>query len=85
MTIDIIGGGVGGLKLAISLKQLGYDIRIFERTDTIKPVGAGIFLASNAMQVLDKLGLKQKIIDHGNSISSLNIMRENLVPFSKVD
>lgn len=85
MTIDIIGGGIGGLTLAISLKQHGYDIRVFERTQTIKPIGAGIILASNAMQVFDKLGLKQTIIDQGNSISSINITQENLEPLSKVD
>ncbi len=85
MTIDIIGAGIGGLTTAICLQQLGYKVRVYERAEVIEPVGAGIILASNAMQVFDKLGLKQEISDHGNSISSLNITRENLEPLSKVD
>ena len=48
MTIDIIGAGIGGLTTAIALEQKGIKIRIFERAEQIKPVGAGIILASNA-------------------------------------
>ena len=85
MTIDIIGSGIGGLTTAIALEQKGFRTRIFEQTETIKPVGAGIILANNAMQVYDKLGLRKIIEDKGNSISSLNITKANLKAISKVD
>ena len=58
MTIDIIGAGIGGLTTAIALQQKGFKLRIFEQAEEIKPIGAGIILASNAMQVFEKLGLK---------------------------
>lgn len=85
MTIDIIGAGIGGLTTAIALQQKGIRTRIFEQAEHIKPVGAGIILANNAMQVYKKLGLRKIIEDNGNYISSMNITKANLNPISKVD
>jgi len=84
MFVDIIGAGIGGLTTAIALEQKGIKTRVFEQTTTIKPVGAGIILANNAMQVYDKLGLRKVIEENGNIISSLNIIKPNLKPLSKV-
>ncbi len=85
MEIDIIGAGIGGLTTAIALEQKGFQIRIFEQAEKIKPVGAGIILANNAMQVYEKLGLRKVIEEHGNPITSMNITKANLKPFSKID
>lgn len=85
MTIDIIGAGIGGLTTAIALEQKGIKTRIFEQAEEIKPVGAGIILANNAMQVYEKLGLRKVIEENGHHISSMNITTANLHPISKVD
>ncbi len=85
MKIDIIGAGIGGLTTAIALEQKGIQTSIFEQADEIKKVGAGIILANNAMQVYDKLGLRETIEKHGHPISSMNITQPNLKPISKVD
>lgn len=60
-TISIIGAGIGGLTLGNILKQYEYDFTIYESAPEIKPVGAGIMMAVNAMQVFDRLGLKEKL------------------------
>ena len=85
MTIDIIGGGIGGLTTAIALEQKGFKVRLFEQAKAIKPVGAGIILASNAMQVYQQLGLRESIEQLGHSISSLTITNPNLNPLSAID
>ncbi len=83
--IDIIGAGIGGLSLAIALKEVGLQTQIFEQAEAFKPLGAGIILANNAMQVYDKLGLRTAIEEKGQVISSLNITNEQLKPLSKMD
>jgi|TARA_B110000259_G_C13993045_1_gene393302 2-polyprenyl-6-methoxyphenol hydroxylase-like FAD-dependent oxidoreductase len=85
MNIDIIGAGIGGLTTAIALEQKGIKTRIFEQAEQIKPVGAGIILANNAMQVYEKLGLRKEIEENGNPISSMNITKPNLNTLSKID
>lgn len=84
-TIDIIGAGIGGLTTAIALEQKGFKTRLFEQAEKIKPVGAGIILANNAMQVYEKLGLRKIIEEKGNPISSMNITKANLKEISKID
>ncbi len=85
MSIDIIGAGIGGLTTAIALEKKGIKTRIFEQAERIKPVGAGIILASNAMQVYEALGLRKVIEESGNPISSMRITKSNLKPLSKID
>ncbi|NLR93780.1 FAD-dependent monooxygenase [Flammeovirga agarivorans] len=85
MTIDIIGAGIGGLTTAIALEKKGFNVRVFEQAETLKPLGAGIILANNAMQVFEHLGLRKAIEKEGNPISSMKITHPNLSPLSKVD
>ncbi len=84
-SISIIGAGIGGLTLGNILKQNNLDFTIYESTTEIKPVGSGIMMAINAMQVFDKLGLKEKIEKAGNKIHGISITDENLKLISKTN
>ena len=83
-TINIIGAGIGGLTTALILKQRGLNINIFESSAEIKPVGAGIILANNAMQVFQKLGIQANIENAGNKISFMKITDSQLKSLSVV-
>jgi 2-polyprenyl-6-methoxyphenol hydroxylase-like FAD-dependent oxidoreductase len=61
MKAIIIGGGIGGLTTAIALQQQGIDFQVYEAAPELKPVGAGIVMASNAMQIFQRLGIEKKI------------------------
>jgi len=83
-TINIIGAGIGGLTTALILKQRGLNVNIFESSAEIKPVGAGIILANNAMQVFQKLGIQANIENAGNKISFMKITDSQLKSLSVV-
>lgn len=85
MSISIIGGGIGGLTLGNFLKQQNIDFKIYESASEIKPVGVGIAMAGNAMQIFDKLGLKEKIENAGTKMHALIITDKKLKTISKTD
>jgi 2-polyprenyl-6-methoxyphenol hydroxylase-like FAD-dependent oxidoreductase len=55
--VIIVGAGVGGLVLALSLHQAGIACRVYEAVSEIKPLGVGINLLPHAARELDELGL----------------------------
>ncbi len=83
--ITIIGAGIGGLTMALTLKQKGYPARVYESAPEIKPVGAGILMANNAMQVFKKLGIQHSIEAAGHRISTLDITNEKLSSLSAIN
>jgi 2-polyprenyl-6-methoxyphenol hydroxylase-like FAD-dependent oxidoreductase len=58
MDVVIIGGGIGGLTLALSLHKVGVSARVYEAAPEIKPIGVGINVLPHATQVLGALGLE---------------------------
>lgn len=68
--IVIIGAGISRRTTALTLKQKGFSVAVLERAAELKPVGAGIILASNAMQVLKKLGQGELVL---SKIGLLNL------------
>ena len=57
----IVGGGIGGLTLALELHARGIACRVYESAPQIKAVGVGINLLPHAMGVLSELGLEPAI------------------------
>ncbi|WP_439672400.1 5-methylphenazine-1-carboxylate 1-monooxygenase [Cupriavidus necator] len=55
--VAIVGAGIGGLTLALSLHGAGIPCRVYEAAPEIKPLGVGINLLPHAVRELDKLGL----------------------------
>lgn len=65
MDIGIVGGGVAGLSVALSLHRLGHRPKVYERGDGPATMGAGVTLWPNAGQVLDALGLLRDVASVG--------------------
>lgn len=57
MRAVIVGAGVGGLTLALLLRQRGITAEVVEQAPELREAGAAIALASNATKVLVHLGL----------------------------
>ncbi|MDB5873134.1 MAG: monooxygenase, FAD-binding protein [Ramlibacter sp.] len=61
MKIAIVGGGIGGLSLALSLHRKGLACDVYETVPEVKEIGVGITLLPHAMRELDALGLEAQL------------------------
>ena len=61
----IVGGGIGGLALALSCHQAGISCRVFEAAPEVLPLGVGINLLPHAMRELSELGLAETLAAQG--------------------
>ena len=59
--IAIVGGGIGGLSLALALHQRGLVCDVYETVPEVKELGVGITLLPHAMRELAGLGLQAQI------------------------
>ena len=77
MKIAIIGGGIGGMTLALSLHDAGLiDVDIYESARTISELGVGINVLPHAVRELTELGLL-------DGLSAVGIPTGELVFYSK--
>ena len=66
MKAIIVGGGIGGLSLALSLHQIGFDPYVFESAPAFQFLGLGINVQPHAVRELTELGLGE----HSRTIPS---------------
>jgi len=85
MNVTITGAGIAGLTVAIALERIGLNPVIFEAAPVIKPLGAGIVLATNAMNALKKAGIANDIVAKGELLTIFNIRDYNGRLISKTD
>ncbi len=53
----VVGGGIGGLAVALALRRAGIAVHVYEQAAVLREVGAGLALGPNAVKVLHRLGL----------------------------
>src|SRR5213594_1469611 len=63
--IAIVGGGIGGLTLALALHQRGIPCRVYESAPEVRELGVGITLLPHAMREMTALGLGEVLAAQG--------------------
>lgn len=63
--VAIVGGGICGLTAAIALERRGWEPTVYEAATEYRPVGAGILLQTNALLVLERLGVADRVTETG--------------------
>jgi 2-polyprenyl-6-methoxyphenol hydroxylase-like FAD-dependent oxidoreductase len=57
LRIAIVGGGIGGLTLALALRQRGIEADVYEQAPELAEVGAAVALSANSSLELRRLGM----------------------------
>ena len=71
MKILIVGAGIAGLAMYRKLLNTDHIVDLVESRESVKNEGAGICLPANAIQALDKLGLKTAIVNHAYKVTQI--------------
>jgi 2-polyprenyl-6-methoxyphenol hydroxylase-like FAD-dependent oxidoreductase len=69
--IAIIGGGIGGLTVALALKKFGFEAEVYEQAPALLDVGAAIALWPNATRVLEQLDLGDTMRAHAGEMREI--------------
>ncbi|XHG06300.1 hypothetical protein AWENTII_009505 [Aspergillus wentii] len=57
LNVGVIGGGIGGMSVAIALRRAGHTVTIYERHDFAGEVGASVSCAANGTRWLHEWGV----------------------------
>ena len=82
MKILIVGAGIGGLVSALCLNKKGYEVEMYEQSEVLSELGAGVQLSPNATRVLDYLELTDDLKPHifePRSFQFLNYKTEKII------
>jgi 2-polyprenyl-6-methoxyphenol hydroxylase-like FAD-dependent oxidoreductase len=70
--IIIVGGGISGLTLALSLHELGVPCRVYEGAPEFQRLGVGLNLHPHGVRELSKLGLEPALARVGVETKEMN-------------
>jgi len=61
LSIAVVGAGMGGLAVAATLRQAGFEAQVYEQASRFARIGAGIQMMPNSMKVLRGIGVEERL------------------------
>ncbi len=61
LKVAIVGGGIGGLVLALALRERGISFEVYEQAEELREIGAAVALSANGTRELRRLGLGEQV------------------------
>jgi 2-polyprenyl-6-methoxyphenol hydroxylase-like FAD-dependent oxidoreductase len=74
---EIAGGGIAGLASATMLARQGWTVRVHERSPEIREVGSGMFIKNNAIEILEQIGIFDRLRPHGLQLERAELLSGN--------
>lgn len=94
LSVAIVGGGIGGLTLALGLLKYDHiDVQIYEAAPTFGEIGAGVSIGPNAQRALkttaphawdafQKHATTNQWESHANTFVQYVVVSDTIVPIS---
>src|SRR5262249_44489425 len=76
MEVIVVGGGIAGLTMALSLHQAGIAVRVYEAVPGLVPRGVGTNLQPIAVGELTELGLADELVRTGTAIQQWSLFNK---------
>lgn len=67
--VAVVGGGIGGMTAALSLRSRGLDVTVFEQAPQLGEIGAGVLMTPNGVRPLANLGLEDQLVKLGGPVT----------------
>lgn len=71
----VVGAGIGGLTAAIALARKGVRVQVLERASALTTVGASLAVDPNAMRVLGRIDLTERLREVGVPVDAVEYLR----------
>jgi 2-polyprenyl-6-methoxyphenol hydroxylase-like FAD-dependent oxidoreductase len=75
--VIVVGAGIGGLSLALSLHQAAIPVRVYDAVRDLAPLGVGINLQPTAVRELTELGFADALAGTGNAVGQLSYLNRH--------
>jgi salicylate hydroxylase len=72
LNVAVIGGGIGGLVLALALRDRGISFELYEQAGELREIGTAVALSGNGTRELRRLGL-------GDQVEAVSVIPSALV------
>jgi FAD-dependent urate hydroxylase len=83
--ILIVGGGIGGLSLAMALHRQGYAPELIERAPSWQAIGAGLVLHANGVRALRQLSMGTAVDRIGAPLPRWGFFDQDAAPLCHTD
>lgn len=70
-----MGAGLGGCAAAMAMNAQGFSVQIFEKVHKFARLGDSLGLGENALRLLQRWGLHDRLIEIGNKSEFMQIRR----------
>ena len=80
--VHVVGGGIGGLTVAVALIKRGFDVHVHEAAPSYAQVGGGHWLYANALKTLETIdpGLAADMVARGKHFDGFCFMTNTKQP-----
>ncbi|KAI0385870.1 FAD/NAD(P)-binding domain-containing protein [Hypomontagnella monticulosa] len=77
LDVIVIGAGISGLAAAIETKLSGHNVTVYEASDGLHEIGAGIQITPNSSRILQRWNLSERLWARAAEPTSFEVRRYN--------